>query len=361
VSHYSISTKLARCFLCVLALAFAPGAAHAQARDGLLTPEGLLREVPASPRPEKAFTPPDPVAYGNRVESGDIGQVREWLAAGLDPDYLADRIGTGLMIAAWYGNLPMMELLVARGANVNQANAIGEQALMHAAWRGNAEAVEWLLAKGAKINSEPMRWSALHYAAFAGHGAIAELLLRNGADINARSTNGSSALMMAVYEGHEPVVKQLLARGADRSVKNDRGDGALEWAFKYQRLSIARLVSAPQEFVAAANQPRSRWGAPQRSLRDGEPLAEPSPYQPPAPDPANRKIDELMRMRQVLAARGLKDAVEKMDRRIAALRAQRARADKTTPAAAVLEITAERASPENQRMRVTFGAGGPPP
>jgi ankyrin repeat protein len=306
-----------------------------------------------------AAAPPDPVAYGNRVESGDISQVREWLDGGLDPDFLADRIGTGLMIGAWTGNLKMMELLAARGASVNKANALGETALMHAAWRGNADAVKWLLAKGAKVNSDPMRWSALHYAAFAGHGAVADLLLQNGADINARSTNGSSVLMMAVYEGHEPLVKQLLARGADRGIRNDRGDSALEWAFKFQRLSIARLVSAPQEFAAAANQPKSRWGAPLRSLREGEAVAAPPPVA--APDPMGDKIEELMNLRQTLALRGLGDAILKLDKRIAALRAQRARAERTTPASAVLEISASRASPENQRMRMIFGTGGPPP
>ena len=306
-----------------------------------------------------AAAQPDPVAYGNRVESGDISQVREWLDGGLDPDFVADRIGTGLMIAAWNDNVRMMELLVARGAGIDKVNALGETALMHAAWRGSASAVKWLIAKGAKINSDPMRWSALHYAAFGGHGAVADLLLQNGADINARSTNGSSALMMAVYEGHEAMVRQLVSRGADRGIKNDRGDGALEWAFKFQRLSIARLVSAPQEFVAAANQPKSRWGAPLRSLREGESIAAPPAVA--APDPVGEKIEELTGLRQTLALRGLGDAVIKLDKRIAALRAQRARAERTTPAAAVLEISASRASPEDQKMRVIFGAGGPPP
>ena len=301
---------------------------------------------------------PDPATYGSSLESGDITQLRKWLDAGLHPDYLADRIGTGLMIGAWRGDIPMMELLVARGADVNKANRLGERALMHAAWQGHSNAVKWLLAKGARINSEPMTWSALHYAAFAGHGEVATLLLENGADINARSSNGSSVLMMAIYEGHEKLVRQLLARGADPRVKNDRGDGALEWAFKFQRLDIARLVAAPQEFVAAANQPKSRWGAPLRSLSEGEAIAAPAPTA--ASDVAGEKIDELMRMRQILAARGMKDAVDKLDRRIATLRAQRVRAERNTPAA-VLEISASRYAPENQRMRMVFGADGPPP
>src|SRR6185295_1494110 len=74
--------------------------------------------------------PPDAARYGIRLELGDVAQLRKWLDEGLDPDFVADRIGTGLMIAAWYGNIPMMELLVARGADVNKANALGERALM---------------------------------------------------------------------------------------------------------------------------------------------------------------------------------------------------------------------------------------
>ena len=218
-------------------------------------------------RPSSAL--PDAATYGVHLEMSDLPQVRAWLDAGLDPDFLADRVGTGLMFSAWFGDIPMMELLVARGADVNKANALGESALMHAAWRGKLEAVKWLLAKGARVNNAPMRWSALHYAVFAGNWEVANHLLLKGADINARSTNGSSVLMMAVYEGHEPLVRRLLARGADPGIKNDRGDGALEWAFKFQRLGIARLVADPSEFALAANRPKADWGAAQRSQPAG--------------------------------------------------------------------------------------------
>jgi ankyrin repeat protein len=334
--------------LCALALLLSAG-----------TPQVQAVGATAAPSSRAAFAPPDPAEFGNRLESGDIVQVRAWLNAGLHPDYLPDHLGTGLMIAAWRADIPMMELLLSRGADVNKANALGERALMHAAWRGHADAVRWLLARGARINSDPMHWSALHYAAFAGHVEVVALLLERGADIEARSTNGSSVLMMAVYEGHEQLVRQLLARGADRSVKNDRGDGALEWAFKFQRLAIARLVGTPQEFVAAANLPKSQWGEPVRSQP-----APTSPLEPPQSKPANAmagQIDELMRIRNLLAARGLADAANKLDRRIAALRAQRARADRATTPAAVLEISASRASPGDQRMRLIFGSDGPPP
>lgn len=345
--RHSISARLAlcpRCLLCLLLLLLGMGMAGAQ-------PWRL------------SSGPPDSVTYGVHLEMSDLPQVRAWLDAGLDPDFMADRIGTGLMFSAWFGDLPMMELLVTRGADVNKTNALGESALMHAAWRGKLDAVKWLLAKGARVNSEPMRWSALHYAVFAGHWEVANQLLLSGADINARSTNGSSVLMMAVYEGHEPLVRRLLARGADPAIKNDKEDGALEWAFKFQRLGIARLVADPSEFALAANRPKAGWGTPQRSqpavrLPSGEPAA------PDPPNPASElagKIDELDRLRDTLASRGMTDAVNKIDTRIATLRAQRARVEREHTPAAVLEISASRAAPEDQKMRLIFGTGGAAP
>ena len=275
---------------------------------------------------------PDPVRFRVRVELGDVAQAREWLDAGLPPDFLADRIGTGLMIAAWENKLALMELFVARGADVNKTNAIGEQALMHAAWRGNLDAVKWLLAHGAQVNREPLQWTALHYAVFAGRDEVAQYLIERGADINARSTNGSSVLMMAAYEGREQLARKLVALGADRSVRNDRGDGALQWAMKYEHLGIARLVSGPQQFAKAANLAREPRGEPVRSL----PVAQ---AQAPA---APGEIERLLGVRGILTARGMIDALEKLDREIAALRAKPV-LDRRP--AAVLEISASRSAP----------------
>ena len=353
------------------------------------------------------FRPPDPETFGTRIEAGDIAQAREWLDAGLDPDFIGDRIGTGLMIASWYGNLEMMKLFLARGANVHKVNNVNEQALMHAAWRGEQAAIDLLLASGAGVNAPPMRWSALHYAVFAGHRQVAKALLDRGADINARSTNGSTPLMMAVYEGHEELARDLLARGADRGIKNDRGDGALEWAFKFRRLGIARLVAEKEQFAAAANRPSASWGAPVRSvtkpvnpapvtvdeaaarieelqriravlaergmkdavqkmdrriamLKEAQ-LPAPQPEAAARNSPQLSELDELLKMRELLAARGLERSVQALDRRIAAMRARRARADMDVPASALLEITARRASPEDQTMRFVIDASAPQP
>ncbi len=297
-----------------------------------------MAQTTQNPRSAAVFSLPDPVTFRTQMELGVIDRAQEWLAAGLPPDFMGDRIGSGLMIAAWEGNIPLMALFVARGAALDKTNALGETALMHAAWKGRRDAVRWLLDRGAKVDLESGRpgWTALHYATFAGHSEIAELLLERGADIDARSPNGSSVLMMAVYEGREDMARWLLARGADIRIKNENGHGALEWAMKFNHTQIARMVATQEEFATAASRPKSDWGPVRKS------------------EPVPKDIEELLNIRSILVARKLQ--VDKVDRRIAALRAQYARAalKREAPPPAVLEISAERKAPGKQRTRIVI-------
>lgn len=279
---------------------------------------------------------PDPVSFVTRLELGDVAQAAAWLDAGLPPDFLGSRIGSGLMIGAWEGKLELMRLFISRGADINLANANGETALVLAAWRGNLEAVQWLVERGARINAGERQWSALHYAVFGGHEAVVDYLIAQGADINALSTNGSSVLMLAVYEGRQPLVRKLIEKGADPAPKNDWGDGALEWAMRGNNLNIARMLTNPEEFNIAVSQPREKWGEPIRSLSMSE------------------ELQSLIAMREILVARNL--ATDSIDRRIAAERVRivRSQLDRQAPAgrAATLEITASRQQPKKQSARI---------
>ncbi|MEY2633077.1 MAG: hypothetical protein RIR00_1731, partial [Pseudomonadota bacterium] len=137
---------------------------------------------------------PSPGAFSTSMELGNLDQATLWLDAGLPPDFLGSRIGSGLMIGAWEGNLKLMELFLSRGADINAVNRDGEQAVALAAWRGQKAALQWLLDHGAKLNRDGLQWGALHYAALAGHGELVRQLIDQGADLNARAPNGSSPL-----------------------------------------------------------------------------------------------------------------------------------------------------------------------
>ncbi len=284
---------------------------------------------------------PDPQSFSVSMELADVGQAEKWLDAGMSPDFMGSRIGSGLMFGAWEGKLALMRLFLSRGADINQLNANGESAIALAAWRGNLEAVQWLLERGARINAPSKKWSALHYAVFAGHTEVADFLIEQGADINAQSTNGSSVLMMAVYEGHKDLARKLIEKGADRSPKNDWGDGALEWAMRQDRLEIARMVSNPEEFNIAVSQPKEKWGEPVRSMR------------------TSKALEELLSMREKLLERGM--STESIDQRISSERVRivRAELDRPTPArAATMEITASRKKPQEQSATIIYDDKG---
>jgi len=288
-----------------------------------------------------ATATPDPVAFTNSMELGDVRQAEQWLDAGMSPDYMGSRIGTGLMIGAWEGKIELMRLFISRGADIDLLNNNGESALVMAAWRGQMEAVKWLLERGARINAPNRKWSALHYAVFSGHTEVADYLIEQGADINAQSTNGSSVLMMAVYEGHQDLARKLIEKGADRNPKNDWGDGALEWAMRQNRLEIARMVSNPDEFNIAVAKPKETWGEPVRSLR------------------TSKELENLLNIRETLVKRGF--STEAVDKRISVerMRIVRSEMDRSTPGrAATLEITASKAKPQEQSTKIIYDDKG---
>lgn len=278
---------------------------------------------------------PDPAGFSNQMELGDIKLATAWLDAGLPPDFMGSRIGSGLMIGAWEGNIELMRLFISRGADINLLNANGESPLALAAWRGKQDAVKWLIERGARVNAPDKQWSPLHYAVFGGHETVTEFLIEQGADIDAQTTNGSSVLMMAVHEGRESLVRKLMEKGAQRDVRNDWGDGALEWAMRNNNLGIARMVSNPEEFNIAVGQPKEKWGTLQRSLA------------------MSKELEILLNMRKTLAER--KMSTEAIDRRIAAERVRLAREhfDRPSPQrASTLEVSASRNKSSEQSVRI---------
>ena len=302
--------------------------------------------------PVRAASLPDAASFSIVIERGDLSTAREWLDAGLAPDFEGNLIGTGVMIGAWEGNIPMMELFVARGADINKANSLGEQALLHAAWKGRLEALRWLVEHGARLNREGKEWAALHYAVFAGHAEVVSYLLERGADVNALSTNGSTPLMMAAREGKEAIAKTLLAAGARTDIVNERGDDALRWAMRNNNLRIAREISGSQRFAVAAAQPAASWGQAVRSQ--------------PVPD----RADALLTQARKMEASGRRDEALKLYRAaLAAIRQAGVAANKVAASVRPVKgmvITARRGQPGAQTAALSYatpataivGAGG---
>ncbi len=83
--------------------------------------------------------------------------------------------------------------------------------LFHAAWNGHRDVVELLIARGGQVDAVDQNGGiALHWAARGGHREVAELLLDSGAQVDAVVQGGWIALHWAACGGHGDVVELLL-------------------------------------------------------------------------------------------------------------------------------------------------------
>ena len=115
---------------------------------------------------------------------GDAAAVEAWLDGGgnVDAPLIEDGSVTSTLLMGSTKNLPMVELLLSRGAALDVQNDLG--------------------------------WTALIGAAFEGSVAAARRLLEAGADPNLPNNNGNTALSVARQRGHTEMVHLLIEYGA---------------------------------------------------------------------------------------------------------------------------------------------------
>jgi ankyrin repeat protein len=185
-------------------------------------------------------------SFFRAVQMDDARTVRTLLGRDMDPNALNPIGGEPpLVLALREGSMDVFEALLAHpGIRVDTPAINGNTALMMAAFKGNRPAVEALIAKGAAVNLPG--WTPLHYAAAGGDIDIAGLLLTHGAKIDAPSPRPSGSytpLMMAAREGRDDAALFLLKRGADRRLKNGEGLTAAQIAARADHASLARALA----------------------------------------------------------------------------------------------------------------------
>jgi len=162
----------------------------------------------------------DAVTFFRAAQLNDAGRIKPLLARGLDPNVREPERGeTGMIVALRYDAMAVFDLLLAQPKIQLDAQAPnGNTALMMAAFKKNMPAVEKLVDKGAQVNRPG--FTALHYAAAAGAIDILRYLLEHHAYIDAESPTKVTPLMLAAREGQEEAVKVLLEEGADASLRD---------------------------------------------------------------------------------------------------------------------------------------------
>lgn len=129
------------------------------------------------------FTPPTPLigaVMGNNTEA-----VQRLLDSGMNPNegrFIGGR--TALFFAVMHRNRALVDLLIAKGADINQTDDSGSTPLMWAAYDENGDA------------------------------ALVNLLIAKGADVSASNKAGETALAWALRRGYTPVVEALKKAGS---------------------------------------------------------------------------------------------------------------------------------------------------
>jgi len=147
-------------------------------------------------------------------------------------------LDTQLREAACGGDIKKAEEFLKRGASVNATDPLGNSALtfVEACRRhddlleSRAPLVELLIAKGAEVNHQDRDgFTALMYAARNGDTEAVNALLRSGASVNVADNTGETALIKAAASScTEETVRALLSAGADLSARDHKGRNALE-------------------------------------------------------------------------------------------------------------------------------------
>ncbi|XP_038110816.1 ankyrin-3 isoform X6 [Culex quinquefasciatus] len=133
---------------------------------------------------------------------------------------------TAFLRAARAGDLPkLIEYLeTEQVTDINTCNANGLNALHLAAKDGHYEIVQELLKRGANVDNATKKGNtALHIASLAGQKDIIHLLLQYAASVNVQSQNGFTPLYMAAQENHDECVNLLLAKGANPALATEDG------------------------------------------------------------------------------------------------------------------------------------------
>lgn len=176
------------------------------------------------------------------IRDGDTALLSTLLPSGADLAFfrqvLESHCGevSPLYLAIQHGQLAVVELLLAAGADPRGLDDPPESPLNVAVEHGHLDIVHTLLAAGAQT-TDGMLCPPLVHACMYSHLAVAKALLEAGAEVDAVEEEGYTSLLIAVQLGNLDLVRLLAQAGADLGHQNRQGQTPLLAAMQFAGVS----------------------------------------------------------------------------------------------------------------------------
>jgi len=185
----------------------------------------------------------------NAIGMNDVKEVTRILDQGFNIN--TTRMGQGhtpLHLAADDDRkLKVIELLLARGADVNARDGYGKTPLHLAAGSDCIKVVGLLLKHGAQINASDQSGATPLFVAISarfGDLATAKLLIENGADVTTKAYGGSTPLSLAAHLGKTEILELLQASKTTSGITDVRDDSVFYSALHSGNTTLVeRLLS----------------------------------------------------------------------------------------------------------------------
>lgn len=199
------------------------------------------------------------------IRLGRTEELKALLEAGLSPATTYGSNGSLVAVAAAYGQMEIIRLLVGRRAPIEPVGAMYRDPLYAAAANGHTEILSYLIRlrrfpidtpvnvlifarprSGVGVPPSQQKATLLDIAVRHKHMDTATFLLAAGADVNRRDGTGATALFSAIGASSPAMVKLLLDHGADAGIVTQNGMTPLRYAAQFRSSNemreIARLL-----------------------------------------------------------------------------------------------------------------------
>lgn len=137
-------------------------------------------------------------------------KIRNLISKGTDVNAYITKGTSALHEASYYGDLPMIKLLLENNADIRIKAFNGQTPLHSASSEGALEAVKLLIMSGADPNAQDNDgWTPLHFAARKGYLEIVNYLLKSGANNKINTFKGQSSLDLARIKNYQEIISVL--------------------------------------------------------------------------------------------------------------------------------------------------------